>query len=170
MMSVNRLTKILGFSYVELVFTIAIMAVLAVVAVPYLENNVQRKKEIELRQSLREIRTAIDAYKDAYDKGKLMRKVGDSGYPPSLQILLEGVEDITDPKKRKLRFLRRIPADPMFIGLELDGTNEPISPADTWRQRSYDSEADDPEAGLDVFDVYSSSELIGLNGIPYAKW
>ncbi|NOU25055.1 MAG: type II secretion system protein [Methylotenera sp.] len=161
-------TKRNGFSYVELVFVIAILAVLASVAVPYLEKNIQRKKESELKQNLRQIRAAIDEYKVSADQGKIKKSIGDSGYPHNLEDLVNGVEDITDPQKKKLRFLRNIPADPMFtrsVALK----NE-LAPADTWGKRSYSSDADNPREGDDVFDVYSLSSEIGLNGIPYGQW
>lgn len=165
-----------GFSYIELVFTVAILAVLALAATPYLEKNIQRKKELELRQNLREIRTAIDAYKTAYDAGKMTKTMGDSGYPRTLDELVNGVEDVTDPQKRKMVFLRRLPVDPMFTqaqyrqSLSENRIDESIDPAETWGKRSYDSDAGNPLEGRDVYDIYSKSEDIGLNGVPYAKW
>lgn len=164
--------RMLGFSYVEMVFAVAMLAMLAAVATPYLEKHQQRKKETELKQSLREIRTAIDAYKAAYDKGKFTKLAGESGYPKQLEDLVNGVEDVTDPQKKKLRFLRRIPIDPMYARI-LNSINDPknsVNPADTWGKRSYDSDADAPKEGRDVFDVYSHSPDIGLNGVPYAQW
>lgn len=165
-----------GFSYIELVFTVAILAVLALAATPYLEKNIQRKKELELRQNLREIRTAIDAYKAAYDAGKMPKNMGDSGYPKNLGELVNGVEDVSDPQQKKMYFLRRLPADPMFPqaqyrqNLSENRADEAIDPADTWGKRSYDSDAENPREGRDIYDVYSLSEEIGMNGIPYAKW
>ncbi len=152
-----------GFSYVELMFSVAILALLAAAATPYLEKTIQRKKEAELREHLRDIRTAIDAYKSASDLGKIQKSVGDSGYPKNLEELVVGVADITDPQKKKLRFLRSMPADPMFIG-------DASTPENTWGKRSYDSDADNPREGADVYDVFSLSEQKGLNGIPYQKW
>lgn len=160
--------KTKGFSYVEMVFAVAMLALLAAVATPYLEKNIQRKKEMELRQNLRQIRTALDAYKAAADQGKVRKSIGDSGYPHRLEDLVIGVEDITDPQKKKLRFLRRIPADPMYPkSLQSDKS---INPEDTWGKRSYDSDADNPREGRDVYDVYSLSTDIGMNGIAYAQW
>lgn len=160
--------KVGGFSYVELVFVIAILALLAAVATPYLEKNVQRKKELELRQNLRQIRIAIDEYKASADQGKIKKSIGDSGYPHNLEDLVIGVEDITNPKNKKLRFLRRLPVDPMYPkNLQ---SNKDISPEDTWGKRSYASDADNPREGDDVYDVYSLSTDVGLNGIPYGQW
>jgi general secretion pathway protein G len=160
--------KLKGFSYVEMVFAVAMLAMLAAVATPYLEKNIQRKKELELRQNLRQIRTAIDDYKTAADQGKVKKSIGDSGYPHRLEDLVKGVEDITDPEKKKLRFLRHVPADPMHPkSSQLDNN---LSPEGTWGKRSYDSDADNPREGNDVYDVYSLSADIGMNGIPYAQW
>lgn len=159
-----------GFSYLELIFTVAIMAVLATAATPYLEKTIQRKKEMQLRESLREIRIAIDQYKLASDEGKINRLIGDSGYPKRLEDLVLGVTDITDPEKRKLRFLRRIPIDPMFHLGSTDSLDVQISPADTWGKRSYKSDPEYPQEGEDVFDVYSLNPATGLNGIPYQAW
>ena len=165
-----------GFSYVEIVFAVAMLAILALTATPYLEKNIQRKKELALKQNLREIRTAIDAYKAAYDAGKMTKTMGDSGYPKRLEDLVNGIEDVKDPQKKKIYFLRRLPADPMFAQGEFRGNlsenraDEAIDPADTWGKRSYDSDAENPREGSDVYDVYSFSEEVGINGIPYAKW
>lgn len=160
--------KIKGFSYVEMVFAVAMLALLAAVATPYLEKNIQRKKELELRQNLRQIRTALDEYKAATDQGKIQKSIGDSGYPHRLEDLVAGVENITDPQKKKLRFLRQIPADPMYPQNLHSGRS--INPEDTWGKRSYDSDADNPREGSDVYDVYSLSADIGMNGIPYGRW
>jgi general secretion pathway protein G len=159
-----------GFSYLELIFTVAIMAMLATAATPYLEKTVQRKKEMQLRENLREIRLAIDQYKHASDEGKISHSIGDSGYPKHLEDLVLGVPDITDPEKRTLRFLRRIPIDPMFNKEMMDSTAIDISPADTWGKRSYKSDPEYPQEGEDVFDVYSLNPGIGLNGIAYQAW
>jgi general secretion pathway protein G len=158
-----------GFSYIEMIFAVAMLAVLAAVATPYLEKQVQRKKEVELRQHLREIRAAIDAYKDAFDAGKINKGIGDSGYPKTLNMLVEGVEDQTSPEKSKLYFIRRIPVDPMYR-VPPNTPEASIHPADTWGKRSYASDADSPREGGDVFDIYSMSDAVGLNGIPYRQW
>ncbi len=161
--------KTRGFSYIEMVFSVAMLALLAAVATPYLEKNIQRKKETELRQNLRQIRMAIDSYKAAADAGKIKRAVGDSGYPPNLESLAEGVEDISSPNKQKLYFIRRIPADPMFPLNKLPAERT-LNPADTWGKRSYASDADYPREGADVYDVYSLSTDIANNGVAYRDW
>jgi general secretion pathway protein G len=162
-----------GFSYVELMFSIAILALLAAAATPYLEKTIQRKKESELRENLRDIRNAIDAYKIASDQGKILKTLNDSGYPKSLDELVTGVPDQADPQKKKLKFLRNLPADPMFTRPASESAadaSDGVSPQSTWGKRSYDSEANEPREGTDVFDVYSLNNQKGLNGIPYQQW
>ena len=152
-----------GFTLIELVITVALVGLLAAMAVPTVELTIKRAKEAELRMALRDLRRAIDAYKQAGDEGRVMRKVGESGYPPTLGVLVDGVEDERSPEKRKIYFLRRVPRDPMSIEPE-------IAAADTWGLRSYTSEPDAPAEGPDVYDVYSKSADTGINGITYAKW
>ena len=152
-----------GFTLIELVITVAIVAVLASIALPLNELVVQRGKEAELRRSLREIRDAIDAYKQAFDEGRMVRRAGDSGYPKRLEALVEGVEDQKDPKHSRIYFLRRIPRDPF-------ADDASLAAADTWGKRSYSSPPDDPREGDDVFDVFTKSALVGINGRPLREW
>lgn len=156
--------KAKGFTLIELIMTVAIIGLLASVVLPLAELSVQRNKEQDLRLALREIRTALDAYKKAVDEGRLMLAVGSSGYPESLQTLVDGANDVKNPtSKSMIYFLRRIPRDPMAT--DATKTNE-----ETWGKRSYESSADDPQEGKDVYDVYSMSADSGLNGIPYKNW
>jgi len=145
-----------GFTLIELLITVTIVALLASVALPLAELATQRSREQDLRHALREIREAIDAYKRAADDGIIDRPVDRSGYPPTLAALVEGAADKRRPDAPKLFFLRRIPQDPLT--------------RQDWGLRSYASTAKEPEAGKDVFDVYSKSESVGLNGIPYKEW
>ncbi len=152
-----------GFTFIELMMTLAIMATLALVAVPLGQVASQRAKERDLRSALIEIREALDAYKLAADTGRIEKKIDESGYPKTLDDLVNGVPDQRNPAKPLIFFLRRIPRDPFYIG--------PAKTAsDTWRKRSYGSAPDSPSEGDDVFDVFSSSEKLGLNGVPLKEW
>jgi len=152
-----------GFTLIELVITVAIIAILASVAMPLNELVVQRSKEQDLRRSLREIREAIDAYKQASDEGRIAKRVDASGYPRTLEDLVVGVEDQKSPKKERIYFLRRLPRDPFTADASL-------AAAATWAKRSYASPPDDPKEGEDVFDVYSPAPGVGINGRPYREW
>ncbi len=153
-----------GLTFVELLITVSILAVLASVIIPLSELTVKREKELELRRNLRTIRTAIDNYKRAFDEGRILKKVGESGYPPDLMTLVEGVDDAKSPESGKtIRFLRRVPRDPM-------NPDTAFSPEDAWALRSYLSPPDDPREGEDVFDVFSKSEEVAIDGTPYSSW
>jgi general secretion pathway protein G len=153
-----------GFTIIELVITVGIVSLLATAVVPSAQLLYQRQREGELRVSLRAIRGAIDAYKRAADGGRIKRKVDESGYPPDLQALVDGVEDAGSPREGvKIYFLRRLPRDPFWP----DATTPA---AETWGLRCYASPPDDPQPGDDVFDVHSRSTRTGLDGVPYHDW
>jgi general secretion pathway protein G len=143
---------------VELIVSFTIMSLLTTMAVPLASYKVKRDKERELRYALREIRKAIDAYKDASTLGKIDVKLGTEGYPESLEILVQGVKMSQSPDGKTIKFLRRIPMDPMT------GTYD-------WGKRSMQ---DDPKSqswgGQNVFDVYSKSTERARDGTPYAEW
>jgi len=151
-----------GFSLIELVIALAIVGLLASMAAPLTETVVRRGKEQELKQALYQLREGIDAYKTAAEAGRIERSVSTSGYPPSLQVLVDGVRDVRSAKGERIYFLRRIPRDPFA-----DPQGEAI---EHWGLRSYNSPANDPRPGEDVFDVYSLSEARGLNGTAYREW
>lgn len=160
-----------GFTLIELVVTVAIVAILATVALPMLQLSVQRVKESELRTNLRQIREAIDAYKKVADieNGPIKKTVGQSGYPPSLEVLVNGVVDEKDPNKHKIRFLRSIPLDPMQPANQENNKSD-HDLLNNWGLRCYKSEANSPAEGDDVYDIYSKSDQIGINGVPYNQW
>lgn len=155
--------RMFGFSFIELLVTLAIMSVLLLVAVPMAQVAVQRQQESELRSALIQIREAIDAYKRAAEQGRVALKAGESGYPALLDQLVDGVDDQRSPTRQKLYFLRRLPRDPFYPDQE-------VVAAKTWGLRSYASPPTDPSEGTDVFDVFSTSDKIGLNGVPYRDW
>jgi general secretion pathway protein G len=146
-----------GFTLLELMMSVMIISILVGLAVPLARNSIKREKEVELRVALREMRSAIDKYKDAADRGFIMVKVDTEGYPEKLQDLVDGVQMVGAVDK-KLKFLRRIPKDPMTNSTE-------------WGQRSYQ---DDPKAtswgGQNVFDVYTKSEGTAFDGTKYNEW
>jgi general secretion pathway protein G len=143
-----------GFTLIEMIVAISILAVLTGMAIPLVRVRVQREREVELRRDLWEMRDAIDRYKDAADRGAFQIKAGTDGYPPDLDTLVNGV----DVGGKKVRFLRRVPIDPMT------GKNE-------WGMRSTQ---DDPDSeswgGQNVFDVYSKSQGTALDGSKYSEW
>jgi len=150
-----------GFTLVELLVTLALLALLVTSASPVLQLNAKRDKERELKRALWQIRDALDAYKDAVDQGLIKKTANSSGYPPNLAILVTGVENAQDTKKKKLFFLRRIPRDPFAA----DAT---LSNAATWQLRAYDGALD--EMAQDVYDVSSRSPAMGINQQPYSEW
>ena len=158
-----RIALARGFTLIELVITLAIVAILASVALPLVDLTVQRTREHELKRALRDIREGIDAYKAAWDEGRVARKPGDSGYPRRLEDLVEGVEDLKSAKKERIYFMRRLPRDPF-------ATDGQLSAAETWGKRSYASPPDEPKEGEDVFDVYTREPGRAINGRPYREW
>ena len=181
-----------GFTLTELLVTLALVGLMAMVAVPLYEVTAIRMKEMELRTALRQIRTALDAYKDAADAGKIQKDPSDSGYPPSLKILVEGVDtaqqssvslqsvssmasgatgnanansnaNASDNGPTRLMFLRQIPRDPFT-------PDSSLPPEEQWDTRAYGSPPSDPQPGKDVYDVMSKSITIGSNGLAYKEW
>lgn len=152
-----------GFSLIELIVTLSLLALLATLAMPMLELTRQRQQEQELKAALRDIRRALDAYHQAVREGRIESAIGDPGYPASLDTLTHGMVDRTDPNGRMMYFLRSLPRDPFYP--------DPREPAAaTWNPRSYSSPHDAPAPGSDVFDVHSYSDKTGLNGVPYREW
>lgn len=151
-----------GFTLIEMLVVLAMMGVLAMAARPTLQMSAQRSREHELRTALRQIRTAIDAYKKAADEGTIARPADASGYPPNLDALVAGVADVKSVKGRKIYFLRRLPRDPFADPAQ--------DPALGWGLRSADSPPDEPRPGNDVFDVYSRSGKKALDGSRYKDW
>ncbi len=149
-----RKSRCRGFTLVELIVAIAVIAILAGMAVPIARNVIKRQKEKELRHALWDIRDAIDRYKDAADRGAFQQKVGAEGYPPDMETLVKGI----DVNGKKLKFLRRIPVDPMTNSTE-------------WGMRSVQDEKDSSSwGGENVFDVYTKSEGTALDGSKYSEW
>jgi general secretion pathway protein G len=150
-----------GFTFIELLVVSALLLILASAAMPLAKVTMQRQREAELRRNLREMRTAIDKYKDAVDSGQIGStdvRAGSEGYPPDLETLVEGVSVAGDASGRKLKFLRRIPIDPMTNSIE-------------WGKRSYQDRPDSTSfGGQNVYDVYSKSEGTALDGTKYKDW
>jgi len=143
-----------GVTLVELIIVCAILSILAMAALPVVKFEVKRNKERELRADLWEMRAAIDAYKDAADKGAIQTKADSNNYPPDLQTLVDGI----DIQTKKVRFLRKIPIDPMT------GTTD-------WGLRSNQDDPDsDSFGGQDVYDVYTKSTGTALDGSKYNTW
>jgi general secretion pathway protein G len=150
-----------GYTFIELLVVSSIVLILASAVMPLAKVSLQRQRESELRRVLREMRTAIDRYKDASDQGlvsPLDQRPGSEGYPPDLETLVEGITPANDASGTKLRFLRRIPIDPM-------------TRTDEWGLRSYQDDVDVTSwGGQNVYDVYSTSRGVGLDGTPYREW
>jgi len=144
-----------GVTLLEMIVVITILLIMMGAAVPVLKVSVRRQREVDLRRDLWEMRAAIDRYKDAADKNAFQQKLGSEGYPPDMDTLVNGVEVAGG---KKLRFLRRIPIDPMTGNTD-------------WGLRSMQ---DDPQSdswgGQNVFDVYSKSTGVGLDGTKYKDW
>lgn len=149
--------RIRGFSLIELLVTVTVLSILVGIAIPLLRNSIQRERQVELRQALREMRTAIDKYKNASDAGQIEVPTDTEGYPQTLDTLVDGVQMIGQAGKT-IKFLRRIPVDPMTNSTD-------------WGMRSYQ---DEPTAGSwggqNVFDVYTRSDGIALDGSSYKDW
>jgi general secretion pathway protein G len=154
MMSTHNAIKVRGFTLIELIVATAILTILTGMAIPLVRVTIKRQKEHELRQDLWDLRDAIDRSKDAADRGAFQIKVGSEGYPPDLETLVNGV----DVQTKKLKFLRRIPIDPM--------TNKP-----DWGMRSMqDDPTSDSWDGNNVFDVFTKSQDTALDGTKYKDW
>lgn len=152
-----------GFTLIELLVTLLLVGLVASISVPLYEVTSTRLHEAELRAALRQIRTAIDAYKAAADSGLIAKTVTESGYPPSLEVLVQGIETQNVADARRVVFLRQVPRDPFCF-------EAATPPAQHWAIRSYGSPPDDPRPGNDVYDVASRSTRVGLNGVPYQEW
>jgi len=143
-----------GFTLIELIVATAILLILTTLALPLARVTIKREREHELRRDLWEMRDAIDRYKDAADRGAFQTKAGSNGYPPDLDTLVKGI----DVSGKKVRFLRRIPVDPMTGNAE-------------WGQHSTQDDPDsDSWNGDDVFDVYTKSQGTALDGTKYKDW
>jgi len=157
----SRLRSGDGYTFVELLVVSTIVMILASAAMPLAKVTARRQREVELHRSLREMRTAIDRYKDAADNGligSLELKVGSENYPPDLQTLVDGVAAANDATGRKLKFLRKIPTDPMTHSTE-------------WGLRSYQDKPDATHwGGQNVFDVYTTYDGKALDGTKYRDW
>jgi general secretion pathway protein G len=166
-----------GFTYIEMLVALALVGLIAAVVAPTVKKARQRADEQALRVALREIRSAIDAYKKAADEGRVAKKVGDSGYPPRLVDLVAGVPDASKPNAPRIYFMRRLPPDPLFrpalvagLGDAEDLPGRRLPPERTWGLRSYASPPAAPAPGADVFDVYSLNPGVALDGSRYRDW
>jgi len=149
-----------GFTFIEMIVVTTILLVLASTVMPLAQVTMQRQREAELHRALREMRTALDKFKDAVDQGLIPStelEPANEGYPPDLETLVDGVSVANDASGRKLKFLRRVPVDPMT--------------RDEWGLRSYQDNRDSKSwGGQNVFDVYTTSEGTALDGTKYRDW
>ncbi|MHC9060948.1 type II secretion system protein [Pantoea sp. y20] len=152
-----------GFTLIEMLVTLTLLATLATAALPMVQRHQQQRNEQQLRESLREIRTALDRYAQASSEGRITKEADASNYPRSLQLLTQGVVDKSSPNKKKLYFMRAVPRDPFC---QCEGKSN----AETWQLRSSNQAPDDFSGGEDVYDIRSGSSMTGLNGVPYAQW
>ncbi len=151
-----------GFTLIEMLIVVLIVGILASAAMPLAALHQRRAQEVQLRENLRIIRRALDDYKRAWDQGRIERRLGESGYPPDLNALVDGVVDVTHPQAKRIYFLRRLPRDPLAPA--------GMSAEQSWATRSYDSPPDAPVPGRDVFDVHSKALGVGLDGTLYRDW
>ena len=163
----RRARHVRGFTLVEMVVVVAIVGILAAAAQPLLALSARRQQELTLRQSLRALRNAIDAHKAAASEARIPVPPGASGYPPSLDVLVDGVATsasgaASGTAMSKVYFLRRMPRNPL--------ADAGLPAAQTWALRSYDSPPDAPRPGRDVFDVYVDSDQRGLDGSAVREW
>lgn len=160
-MKIARLASSRGFTFVELLVVSTLLIILAAAAAPMAKVTVQRQREAELRRAIREIRTAIDKFKDQADLGNIANtelRPGSENYPPDLETLVEGVNAANDATGRKLKFLRRIPIDP-------------ITNSQEWGLRAYQDKPDSTSwGGGNVFDVYTKADGVALDGTKYRDW
>jgi general secretion pathway protein G len=148
----------LGLTLIELIVASGILIIMTMMVMPLARVQLRREQEKELKIALRELRTAIDRFKDSSDKGFIQKELDSEGYPKDLEILVEGVPMVNSPDGKKLRFLRRIPRDPMTNSTE-------------WGMRAMQDEPDSTSwGGKNVFDIYTTSPGTALDGTPYAEW
>ena len=152
-----RRRRVFGYSLTELMVVCVVLSILSLAVFPMARFTVRRQKEIELRETLRSMRHAIDDYKRFSDAGLIPLELGTEGYPPELDVLIEGV-DLVGQIDKQQRFLRRVPIDPMTGEAE-------------WGLRSVQDDFDATSwGGENVYDVYSLSDAVGSNGVPYSEW
>ena len=161
----SRMLSCHGFTLVELLVTVALIGVAAVVVLPMASLMDQRAKEVELRQALRSLRTAIDEYKTAADAGLIAKKTGTAGYPPDLDVLVMGVPRTTafGFNSTPMVFLRTVPRDPFH-------PDKTVAASKTWNLRCYGAQPGDFALGDDVFDVSSQSDRLALDGSQLRDW